>query len=303
MKRVLLSIMILSALLLAGCQKNLSDKNGDLVPVVLTTQVNAETKAPVISGSGTFTPTIVAWEATKGSVMFNEPANWQITKPIDLSAAENISTGKYYHSSADYYTTLIGFHPASDQKITDGKVSFAPDKETDVMTTDPATGNKETSGPLALQFHHRTSQVYFSVVTDEADYDNSISRLEIVDAYLPNGIDFTQDGFPLTVENVEYLQVKDGEQAITTKAVNYGNPVMIMPFNKNTFKINVKTTAKQYENIQVKLDTGLSVDNKMREGVAYHVTLTFRKPTSSDGIFVNVGIDAWQEGTGSALLQ
>ena len=303
MKRVLLSIIFLSAALLTGCQKELSNKDGDLVPIVLSTQVNAESKAPVVPGSGTFTPAIVAWEATQGSVIFSEPIKWQIAKTIDLSASNNISTGKYYHSSPDYYTTLIGFHPASDQKITNGKVSFAPDKETDVMTTDSATGNKETSGPLALQFHHRTSQVYFSVVTDEADYDNSISRLEIVDTYLPNGIDFTQDGFPLTVENVEYLQVKDGEQAITTIPADYGNPVMIMPFDNNTFKINVKTTAKQYENIQVKLDTGLSPDNKMMEGVAYHVTLTFRKPTAGMGIFVNVAIDAWQEGTGSAILQ
>lgn len=264
------------------------------VPVVLDAGIPVVSRA-VIENGGSFTAGIGGWETASASADYSGAATWYTTAGVTASAsarAVTLSEAQHYNGNNAVRTCMLAWHPAGEPA--DGKVSFPnADGTVDVMLAGPVSGSKDDNTGKVLEFTHRSTQLKFKVVADPSLPEGTeVRRITVKEARLPVGFDLA-DGkvlfgaaSPLDVPGLET------PVEITGKAATAGMPVMVMPMDGNTVRLEIETSDATYGDVTAAIDG----DSDFVEGKAYAITLTFRQQS----LGLSAIVAEWTSGTGSA---
>ena len=315
--RILLSLLA-AGVLLAGCSKNENEEGGrggtsDGQPVAIRLSSGigdaskAGTKAPV-TAEVPATVQIEGWESSTGAADYTAAtSDWQSTASVKVLTPEEIeadetanditlSPVQYYNADENIKTYIKGWYPAVASA--DGEVTFTnTDGTVDVLYATEVSGDKNTEVDQPLVFNHKSAQLVFKVKKGEGlAAGTKIKTIKVKNTAIPtsltlssNTVNYT-DMAELEVPNVTVEEI--GETAAAA-----GDPLMVKPVDDNTtVKLYIETTTDDGTTVAATYDdVALTTsDNKLTEGSAYTVTLTFKQV----GISLEANITPWIEATG-----
>lgn len=316
MKKSLITLAL--GVALAACSHDYEYKPGEdnnkLVPINLTAQVNAITRAVnsgVINTNTEFTDAgIAGWEAAEHSADYTSAPTWHAHINVTASTETNGTLvswtnddPRYYNSDATKYTHMKAWHPCGtydngkpvfpENKI----ITFSNDGTSDVMFAEEIVGNKTTPVSAPLVFNHKTAQIVFKIKQGTGlEEGTTLKGITIKNAKIPTGFDFTKasnagDFITYKEENLTIPGI--AETVIPSAESAVGKPVMILPITGNKIPVSVATNHTTYET-EIMVNT-----ENVQEGYAYTIVLTF----GQKGLEVHAKVTSWISGTGSAELQ
>ena len=299
MKKILLPILALAVL--ASCSKHESDESpSGRVPIRLGAGVEASTKAHVVSGSSV-NAGIAGWEAT-GTVDYSAATAWatDITVTADPATGQAVSwtAQPYYNAANTIKTYMKAWYPKGT--LMDLAVSFTnTDGSVDALLAPTVNGSKDDASGKALAFAHKTTQVSFQVKAGAGlESGTKIKKITLKGVQLPTGFDLTKESTDAgavtwaTAGNLEIPNLTEAE--ITTTAASAGDPVMFKPWEDNSLTVDIETDKATYT-----AKTFTTSDDKLGEGSAYVVTLTF----SQTEIELTATIADWIAATGAGEIK
>lgn len=290
------NIFFLAALLtLFGCTKNGNREGDDTIRLTTSVKASSGVKAPVTETSE-FTAYVAGWEPA-GEVNYGVEPNWNSVAVIPAGATGSeitLEPVRSYHKTNNTY--IRAWYPAIAPS---GGVITLQDNDgrTDLLYTKEAVSGSRTSHvQTPLTFSHLLTQLKFEFI-DGGSWDptEKIIGITLKNVALPTTLDLRTGTLSLT--NVTELMVPGiSVEGVTVgaTAVATGNPLMIMPLNTNTFKIDVQTSAKTFTDVTITTD-----DPTFLEGRAYTTTITLTK-TGVIGLTATVG--NWTNGTSSGAI-
>lgn len=296
MKRILLSMLALAAMTSCANQETTENPQPqDAVPIDLNAGVQAVTRAVVESGSFTFG--IAGWE-TKETISYGAATKWQTTATSTVSptsSAISWTQQPYYNADDAVKTYIQAWYPIGKADVASGIVAFDnTDGSVDALLSAPISGSKGTVIDAPLTFEHKTTQFIFKVKSGNGlEAGTKIQSIKIKNALLPTSFDFTKTPV-IQSTSVADFAITGTETAITTEAVVFGSPVMIMPVSGQNLPLEV--TTDKGGTVAV---TATTADTNFEEGHAYTITLTVQQKA----VGVNSSVTAWVDGTGSGTVE
>lgn len=312
MKRYL-SFFTLAAVTLAACSKTeepgLPSGDAIVLKAGMPTAVATALSRSVIGTGDQFTAAVAGWES-QNAVDYTAATRWSTTADITANAtaqAVTLAAEQVYNANNAVKTYMKAWYPQGT--LTSGTVSFADDASykgdgtDDVLLAAEVSGSKSDRNDKVLAFTHLTTQLQFKVVGEQSlEAATSVTAIKLKSVQVPSGIDLGTDeltgaaaadltlpGLGTSVE----IPIKNdvGEAAPATA----GEPVMILPLEGNSLKVDVTTNNATYENVTVTIDD----DTDFQAGKAYEITLTFKQ----FGIELSATVAEWQPGTGSGTVE
>lgn len=306
MKTRISFLLLAAGVLLASCSKSESEGGegpvpGQPVAIRLSAGIDAaeaESKASVTTSA---TVRIEGWEGTAAPNYATTASKWNSTSSVSVNstaAAITLSPAQYYNADGSIKTYIKGWYPAIASNS--GTVTFNNTNGTmDVLYATEVSGSKSSVVSSPLVFKHKSAQLVFKVKRDASLAEGTkIKTIKVLNTAIPtsltlstNTVNYTSKT-ELAVPNVTVAEIG------TTEALA-GQPLMVRPeANLNSVKLYVETVkadgttaAATYNNVAL-----TTSDNKLTEGSAYTVTLTFKQA----GISLKGNITPWTAATGSA---
>lgn len=259
--------------MLVGCSKN---KPSDALTYPRAIHLNAglqvTAKAPVNDGVN-FVAAVAGWESATGAD-YGVQRTWQSTSTITASTATaeiTLVDPQYYNQDNATKTYIKAWHPEGTLSD-DGIVAFggAQDGTVDVLLSGETYGSALDAAGKTMIFNHQLTQLKFTVQGDALfGTTTTVKSITIKDAKVPTGIDLKLNAVTYTTTGLKAPGV-DGSQAITTTETSVGQPLMICPFEQNTFMIDVQTSDVTYRDVVVTVN-----DSSLKVSKAYTISLTF----------------------------
>lgn len=307
MKHKTLFALLAAGVLLASCSKDVAEEGNGPVPddeqpvaIRLSSGIDAteaESKAPIMTNAAV---RIEGWESVTAP-NYTTASTWNSTANVSVNstaAGITLSPARYYNADGSVKTYIKGWYPTSTPS--NGTVNFSNTSGTmDVLYADGVSGSKSAVVSSPLVFKHKTAQLVFKVKSGAGLASGTkIKTIKVKNTAVPTSLNLSTNtvGYTskteLAVPNITVAEIGSTETVA-------GQPLMVRPeANLNTVKLYIETVksdgttaAATYDNVAL-----TTSDNKLTEGSAYTVTLTFKQ----SGISVNANISPWTSATGSA---
>lgn len=308
MEKILLPILALA--ILASCSKNENgpDTQGDRVAILLGAGVETSTKAPIVQDNDVEAG-IAGWETSAAANYATTPtwSDGQIKTKAHGTTAQSVTwennTQKYYNADAATKTYMKAWYPRGTVDVSvsaSPKVTFTnTDGSVDALLAPAISGAKDDAANKSLAFVHKTTQVSFQVKAGAGLAPGTkIKKITVKQVQLPTGFDLTKDA--TTADAVTWASAADleipnlTEAEITSSAATVGDPVMFKPWADNSLTLDIETDKATYT-----AKTFTTSDNKLSEGSAYVVTLTF----GQSGLELSATIADWVAATGEGEIK
>ena len=308
-----LSMFTLAAVLLASCSKTEDPVQPGSEAIELKAGMPTAVATPLsrsVIGSGDkFTAAVSGWES-QGNVAYTAAPGWSTTAEITAGAtaqAVTLASEQVYNADNAVKTYMKSWYPQGT--LDAGRVSFTGDASyqgdgtDDVLLAAEVSGSKSDRDDKVLAFTHLTTQLQFKVVGDQSlATGTNVTGIKLKNVQVPSGIDLSTDkptgaaaadlavpGFDNSVE----IPIKDENGEV--QAAPAGGPVMILPLEGNSLKVDVTTNNATYEEVKVTIDG----DTDFQAGKAYEITLTFKQ----FGIELSATVAQWESGIGSGTVE
>lgn len=237
------------------------------------------------------------------------PTDWStatLTETNATIAADkklSFTTPQYYNSKASIKSFLVGYHPKAAGSGSRNKniVSYTITGQEDIMCTEVKSGNKTDNKDtdLNIKFEHQLAQYSFQILAGDkqaVDTWGKIKSIELIGQQTTAELTLNTNTLTFTGGATNTITVGTTETGFdptnpTTTAVQFGDPIMVQPGQKD-MKVKVVTTNNP-DGIEVPL-TVASVAS-----TSYIVTLTFK----ATEIGATATIGEWLTGTGSGDVQ
>lgn len=299
MKKQLISVAFLSALILSSCSKDDSVKNESKVPVTLSTSVltRASVEGPAFA-DGTEIGVFAAQSASTGVA----PA-WGLTNMIQNDKA-TVASGVVTTSTTYWYSVggedikVAAYYPYSTNVTYAAAaapvVNYTITGQEDLMagTTAASTLNKTTAattGSSVITFNHLLTQLKFSAVAGAGSAGMNISKISVagknsfqvsLDNYTATAVGSTTGLFDAAILNGGLVA------AAGSTASQVGGSVMVEP-GLASFNVTVTLGGTATFTIPV-----TPVSGTFEKGKSYNVIFTINK----SGISATAVITPWADG-------
>lgn len=296
-------LFLLGSTVMTGCAKSdnpVGAEEGNPLAVRLSAGLQATTKAAVNTGT-LFTAAVAGWQNT-GAVDYGRTRTWLTSATVTAAqtAAEITLAQKQYYSQDGTEKTYIRAWYPQGTLTDDGTVAFAGDASyrgdgsDDVLLAGEVSGSALDNEPKTLAFKHPLTQLKFTVQGDALfGSSTTIRSITLKGAGVPTGFDLKRDAvsYDTPAAGVGVPGI-DGTQRITTTQTAAGQPVMVRPYESNTFRVDVETSDVTYRDVAVTIDA----DASTLPGKAYTVALGF----AGFEITTRANVAEWDDsGTGS----
>lgn len=309
----LLPLFTLAAVMLAACSKTeepgLPGGDAIVLKAGMPTAVAKPLSRGVIGSGDKFTAAVIGWES-QNAVDYTAASRWSTTAEITANVTAQtvtLAADQVYNANNAVKTYMKAWYPQGT--LNAGKVSFTGDASykgdgtDDVLLAAEVSGSKSDRNDKVLAFTHLTTQLQFKVVGEQSlEAATSVTAIKLKSVQVPSGIDLGTDELtgaaaadltlPGLGTSVEIPIKNDAGEAAPATA---GEPVMILPLEGNSLKVDVTTNNATYENVTVTIDD----DTDFQAGKAYEITLTFKQ----FGIELSATVAEWQPGTGSGTVE
>lgn len=308
MKNQILFSLLAAGVLLASCSKDVTEEGngpvpGDGQPVAIRLSsgidvAEAESKAPVTTST---TVRIEGWEGTAAPNYVTTASKWNSTSSVTVNstaAAITLSPAQYYNADGSIKTYIKGWYPTVASNS--GTVTFTNNDGTvDVLYASEVSGSKSSVVSSPLVFKHKSVQLVFKVKRDASLASGTkIKTIKVKNTAIPTSLALSSNTVSYTTKSELAVPNVTVAEIGTTEAVA-GQPLMVRPeTNLNSVKLYVETVkadgttiAATYDNVAL-----TTSDNKLTEGSAYTIVLTFKQA----GISLKGNITPWTTATGTA---
>lgn len=304
MKNSLFCLLLAVGALLAGCSKN-GEVGGFLpdddrhVAIRLNSGIGdagtVASKAPVTTSAEV---QIEGWESSSTVDYTGAPA-WRSSATVLVNAtasAITLSPVQYYNAAEQIKTFIKGWYPKVASA--NGTVAFTnTDGTVDVLYAAEVSGSKDVEVSDALVFNHKSTQLVFKVVKgDGLAAGTQIKTIKVKNTAIPTSLRLSTNTVTYT-EAAQLAVPNITVKAIGATAEQAGDPLMVRPESSlSNVKLYIETVKADGTSIAAIYDDVplTTSDNKLTEGSAYTVTLTFKQAE----IALNANITPWTTAVG-----
>lgn len=280
---------------LASCTKQGQRKEQPLSRSVicLEARVGIMSVRGSIDQGGDFVASVAGWDASSDVADYSVAAKWHSTAQVKASStgsAVEMTPLQYYNQNTTTKTFMKAWHPLAAPSA-NGIVNFTEtsDGTVDVLFADQIWGTA-LSTPMPFIFTHPLTQLKFKV-EGGGDYPilgNALSSIKIKGVELPVGLNLVTNQVVYGLASDLILPGIVSDVPIVSEAVMVGSAAMVKPLSGNRLMVDIKTTQKDYNDVEVTING----DDSFKPGKAYTITLTF---TGKD-IVVGATVDKWEQG-------
>lgn len=288
-------------------------ENGEPVAITLSAEVEATTvlTRAAIEQDAKFKATVLGWEDNNITDFEVNPA-WtavssdinvskNVTSNITLTDAVDVSKAEYYKADGTK-TYMKAFYVDGESPKAQSSNAWIydltkKDGSLDILIADAINGDKNTSAG-SFEFKHPLTKLIFQVKAGDGLADNvTLTSIKVKGMSVPEKInlgtskvEFGENPTDLSIGVTAGTTIPSS----TTDAAIVGAPIMVKPISAS-FTIDVVTSAKTYENVNVTLKTVAGHEDGA--GVAYVITLTIK-----DQISTSASVADWAAGEGEGTV-